>query len=86
MYGHQELRMRRCAVCFYLEDGTLSVTEPKALNSGIVQGTFLKRHRVQNPATGGCAARHEARGGAHALGFAGVARAEGARHERHMHP
>jgi hypothetical protein len=29
---------------YYLEDGSLSITEPKVVNSGLPQGAFLKRH------------------------------------------
>lgn len=39
-------RLRKCALCFFLEDGTLSVVEPRQENSGLEQGTLLKRHRV----------------------------------------
>ena len=81
VYGHNEQVLRKCAICFYLEDGTLQVgpcgtsgpttlprvawpqptarrrrpqvSEPKAANSGIVQGTFLKRHRVASPSSPG---------------------------------
>eukprot|EP00439_Symbiodinium_sp_Y106_P035829 s977_g4.t1 len=31
------------------EDGTMMVTEPKVENSGITQGTFVKRHRIPKP-------------------------------------
>eukprot|EP00929_Paragymnodinium_shiwhaense_P001643 TRINITY_DN101877_c0_g1_i1.p1 TRINITY_DN101877_c0_g1~~TRINITY_DN101877_c0_g1_i1.p1 ORF type:complete len:635 (+),score=101.00 TRINITY_DN101877_c0_g1_i1:98-2002(+) len=42
----ENCRVRRCTVFFYLEDGTMMVTEPKVENSGIPQGTFVKRHRI----------------------------------------
>ena len=31
-----------------MEDGTIGINEPKVENSGIAQGTFLKRSRVVN--------------------------------------
>lgn len=39
-------RVRRCVVCYYLEDGSMSIDEPREDNSGIPQGAFLRRHRV----------------------------------------
>eukprot|EP00441_Pelagodinium_beii_P026375 CAMPEP_0197664452 /NCGR_PEP_ID=MMETSP1338-20131121/58639_1 /TAXON_ID=43686 ORGANISM="Pelagodinium beii, Strain RCC1491" /NCGR_SAMPLE_ID=MMETSP1338 /ASSEMBLY_ACC=CAM_ASM_000754 /LENGTH=630 /DNA_ID=CAMNT_0043243087 /DNA_START=79 /DNA_END=1971 /DNA_ORIENTATION=- len=39
-------RIRACTILFYLEDGTMMVSEPKIENSGIPQGTFVKRHRI----------------------------------------
>lgn len=36
----------RGTILFYLEDGTLQILEPRESNSGIAQGTFLKRHKV----------------------------------------
>ena len=40
-------RVRRVVIQFYTTDGTIQVIEPKQDNSGIPQGTFLKRHRVE---------------------------------------
>jgi len=31
---------------FYLEDGTISINEPKQMNSGIPQGAFFKRQKI----------------------------------------
>jgi len=45
----ESFRIRACNVYFYLEDGTMMVTEPKVENSGITQGTFVKRHRIPKP-------------------------------------
>jgi len=45
----ENFRVRQCVVYFYLEDGTMMVTEPKIENSGIPQGTFVKRHRIPRP-------------------------------------
>jgi len=42
----ENFRVRHCTVFFYLEDGTMMVTEPRVENSGIPQGTFVKRHRI----------------------------------------
>eukprot|EP00931_Biecheleriopsis_adriatica_P033039 TRINITY_DN1920_c0_g1_i1.p1 TRINITY_DN1920_c0_g1~~TRINITY_DN1920_c0_g1_i1.p1 ORF type:complete len:626 (-),score=144.03 TRINITY_DN1920_c0_g1_i1:64-1941(-) len=39
-------RYRHVSIMYYMEDGTISMTEPKVENSGIPQGAFLKRHRV----------------------------------------
>ncbi|OLP78681.1 EF-hand domain-containing family member C2 [Symbiodinium microadriaticum] len=33
---------------YFMEDGTIGINEPKVENSGIAQGTFLKRSRVLN--------------------------------------
>lgn len=42
-------RYRYVNFMYYMEDGTLSMTEPKVENSGISQGAFLKRHRATRP-------------------------------------
>lgn len=47
----ESFRIRGCHVLFYLEDGTMMVSEPKIENSGIKQGTFVKRHRVPRPSS-----------------------------------
>jgi len=39
-------RYRHVSIMFFMEDGTLSMSEPRVENSGIPQGAFLKRHRV----------------------------------------
>eukprot|EP00435_Cladocopium_sp_Y103_P013227 s989_g3.t1 len=39
-------RKRHIIIMYYLEDGTVSMSEPRIENSGIVQGSFLKRQRV----------------------------------------
>lgn len=41
----ENYRVRRCQILLYLEDGSLSIVEPKEDNSGLFQGTFLKRHK-----------------------------------------
>jgi len=42
-------RYRHVSFLFYMEDGTMQISEPKAENSGIPQGVFLKRHRFPRP-------------------------------------
>ena len=39
-------RQRRCRLFFYLEDDTLCLVEPKVKNSGLAQGTLVRRHQV----------------------------------------
>eukprot|EP00075_Anas_platyrhynchos_P015529 XP_027304782.1 EF-hand domain-containing family member C2 isoform X1 [Anas platyrhynchos] len=47
---NQELyRIRHCKIYFYLEDDTIQVIEPRVKNSGIVQGTIVRRHRIPLP-------------------------------------
>jgi len=48
----ENFRVRQCAVFFYLEDGTMMISEPKVENAGIPQGTFVKRHRIPKPGGG----------------------------------
>lgn len=45
----ETFRIRRCVIYFYLEDGTMMVSEPKVENSGMPQGTVVKRHRIPKP-------------------------------------
>lgn len=42
-------RVRNLVVFFYVTDNTISICEPKQMNSGIPQGTFLRRQHVPNP-------------------------------------
>lgn len=44
--GVERERVRRVVIQYYLEDGTMSVTEPRVDNSGIVAGSFVRRHRI----------------------------------------
>ncbi|XP_042723505.1 EF-hand domain-containing family member C2 [Lagopus leucura] len=47
---NQELyRIRHCKIYFYLEDDTIQVVEPQMKNSGIIQGTIVRRHRIPLP-------------------------------------
>ncbi|XP_029314797.1 EF-hand domain-containing family member C2 [Cottoperca gobio] len=43
-------RIRKCKIFFYLEDDTMQVVEPECKNSGIPQGTLIRRQRVPLPA------------------------------------
>ncbi|KXS15887.1 hypothetical protein M427DRAFT_98498 [Gonapodya prolifera JEL478] len=45
----EQHRIRRVNIYFYLEDDTVQVTEPRAPNSGLMQGTLIRRHRVPLP-------------------------------------
>ncbi|TPX76547.1 hypothetical protein CcCBS67573_g02162 [Chytriomyces confervae] len=42
----EQYRVRRVNIYFYLEDDTIHVSEPKYANSGIPQGTLIRRHRI----------------------------------------
>ncbi|KAJ3323163.1 EF-hand domain-containing member C2 [Boothiomyces sp. JEL0866] len=42
----EKYRIRRVNVYFYLEDDSVHVSEPKTPNSGIPQGTLIRRHRI----------------------------------------
>ncbi|KAM9709843.1 EF-hand domain-containing family member C2 [Menidia menidia] len=42
-------RIRKCKIYFYLEDDTIQVVEPEYKNSGIPQGTLIRRHRIPLP-------------------------------------
>jgi hypothetical protein len=46
--AHENYRIRRCSLLYYLEDDTMQVIETKVENSGMVQGEFIKRHRALN--------------------------------------
>lgn len=49
----ETFRIRCCKILYYLEDGTTMVQEPKVENSGIPQGSFVKRHRIPKPSNAG---------------------------------
>jgi len=40
-------RVRKVNVHYFKEDGSIQVSEPKQENSGIPQGIFMKRHKIQ---------------------------------------
>ncbi|XP_057707390.1 EF-hand domain-containing family member C2 [Corythoichthys intestinalis] len=42
-------RIRKCKIYFYLEDDTIQVVEPEYKNSGIPQGTLIRRQRIPLP-------------------------------------
>ncbi|XP_059535806.1 EF-hand domain-containing family member C2 [Myotis daubentonii] len=42
-------RIRRYKIYFYPEDDTIEVIEPFVENSGLPQGTFIRRHRIPLP-------------------------------------
>jgi hypothetical protein len=42
----ENARYRQCVLMYFMEDGTIRISEPRQENSGIPQGQFLKRHRV----------------------------------------
>lgn len=52
--SHEEnSRVRKCVIYFYLEDESIHIGEVRVENSGIAQGSFLKRHRIPK-ASGSC--------------------------------
>ncbi|MCL4157331.1 UNVERIFIED_CONTAM: hypothetical protein GTU68_062609, partial [Idotea baltica] len=42
-------RIRNVKIYFYLEDDSIQIVEPRYKNSGLAQGTILRRHRVHKP-------------------------------------
>ncbi|XP_036395881.1 EF-hand domain-containing family member C2, partial [Megalops cyprinoides] len=42
-------RVRKCKIFLYLEDSTIQVVEPEVKNSGISQGTLIRRQRIPLP-------------------------------------
>merc|ERR1719379_241461 len=45
----EDYRVRRAIIYYYLEDYTMHITEPRIDNSGIPQGTLIRRHRFPGP-------------------------------------
>jgi hypothetical protein len=45
----EQYRIRKCKIYFYLEDDSIEVIEPHVKNSGIPQGTLIRRHRIPLP-------------------------------------
>ena len=41
----EKFRVRNFVLSYFLEDATIQINEPQLENSGILQGTFLRRHR-----------------------------------------
>ncbi|XP_076603763.1 EF-hand domain-containing family member C2 [Chaetodon auriga] len=46
---NETYRIRKCKIYFYLEDDTIQVVEPEFKNSGIPQGTLIRRQRIPLP-------------------------------------
>ncbi|XP_071340370.1 EF-hand domain-containing family member C2 isoform X1 [Trachinotus anak] len=46
---NETYRIRKCNIYFFLEDDTIQVVEPEYKNSGIPQGTLIRRHRIPLP-------------------------------------
>ncbi|XP_059082013.1 EF-hand domain-containing family member C2-like isoform X1 [Tigriopus californicus] len=44
--GVERDRIRKCHLLFFLEDDSIQILEPTFSNSGIPQGTLMRRHRV----------------------------------------
>lgn len=42
-------RVRKCKVLVYLEDSSLQIDECRQENSGMPQGTLVKRHQIPYP-------------------------------------
>ncbi|XP_037678276.1 EF-hand domain-containing family member C2 isoform X2 [Choloepus didactylus] len=47
--NQERYRIRHYKIYFYLEDDTIQVNEPEIRNSGLPQGTFIRRHRISLP-------------------------------------
>jgi len=45
----EQFRVRQCKIYFYLEDDSIQVIEPRTKNSGVPQGTLIRRHRIPKP-------------------------------------
>ncbi|KAI0238926.1 EF-hand domain-containing family member C2, partial [Lamellibrachia satsuma] len=45
----EQYRVRRVKIYFYLEDDSIQVIEPRLKNTGVPQGTLIRRHRVLKP-------------------------------------
>lgn len=44
--------VRSCHLHYFISDDTMGISEAREENSGMPQGTFLKRTKVPNPAGG----------------------------------
>jgi hypothetical protein len=47
--SREQYLLRKVKIFFYLEDDSISVVEHALPNSGINQGTLIKRHRIPKP-------------------------------------
>ncbi|ELU01034.1 hypothetical protein CAPTEDRAFT_148704 [Capitella teleta] len=45
----EQFRVHSCKIYFYLEDDSIQVVEPRMQNSGLPQGTLIRRHRIPRP-------------------------------------
>lgn len=45
--AYENYRIRKCDIYYYLDDDTIHITEIKEENSGIPQGYFVKRHKIE---------------------------------------
>eukprot|EP00163_Fabomonas_tropica_P034786 TRINITY_DN9832_c0_g2_i1.p1 TRINITY_DN9832_c0_g2~~TRINITY_DN9832_c0_g2_i1.p1 ORF type:complete len:713 (-),score=250.44 TRINITY_DN9832_c0_g2_i1:235-2373(-) len=45
----ENYRVRQVEIMYYLEDDSISINEKKRANTGLPQGTFIKRHCIANP-------------------------------------
>lgn len=43
----ENYRIRKCDIFYYLDDDTIHINEVKEENSGIPQGYFVKRHKIE---------------------------------------
>ena len=43
----EAFRYRKCVLCYFLEDDTISISEPTIPNSGLMQGTIVARTKTQ---------------------------------------
>lgn len=50
----ENFRVRVCTIFYYMEDGSIHISEPKVENSGVPQGKFIKRHRIPKPGSDTC--------------------------------
>ena len=44
-------RIMKCQIYFFVEDGTIEIIQIKQQNSGIPQGVFLRRSKIEKPTT-----------------------------------
>mmetsp|Transcript_22733 Transcript_22733/g.59289 ORF Transcript_22733/g.59289 Transcript_22733/m.59289 type:complete len:623 (-) Transcript_22733:316-2184(-) len=51
--SREAVRVRRCTIDFFLEDGSMCICEPRQKNSGLQQGTVVKRHKIPKSEGGG---------------------------------
>jgi len=47
--NNTDILTSRVNIYLYLEDDSIHVSEPRTPNSGMPQGTLIRRHKVQNP-------------------------------------